>query len=143
MFNSNTDWNTSDITQYFPFNYTTVKSIVDTSSFCGARNIDVIRFGGDNNAWYRKYSNGFIEQGGRQTCSLSYNGSNSGASIIVTLPISFTTTKYQVVITPGNYYTSCYVKSDENTTSTTKIWFSSVADNTVTLTEFSWYACGY
>lgn len=142
MFNSNTDWNTSDITQYFPFNYTTVKSIVDTSSFCGARNIDVIRFGGDNNAWYKKYSNGWIEQGGVSGALAS----NTRTPITFNIP--FTTTSYSIYAQAinasadlnGNVLPTCYTVKTNNTTFTLHAGsFNSNAGNIT----YNWYACGY
>lgn len=47
-----------------------------------------------NNYWYRRYSDGFIEQGGRVDCSISAN-----ATLTLTYPISFTNTPLSLLIT--------------------------------------------
>ena len=134
-FGSNTDWNTSDVTQYLPFNYSAIKSIVDTSSFCGARNVDIIAFGGNSTAWYKKYNNGFIEQGGY------VKGTSTSTNIVVTFSVAFTSTNYFIKKNrPVESATTLTYKGENfynltNTSATT--WIGNE------MLEFTWYACGY
>ena len=80
----------------------------------------------DGSAWYRKWSDGFLEQGGTAEASTD--------NYKVTLPIAFSTTNYKIVLTLG----------------------SPIADRketyfVITSTNYGsswhlptdWYACGY
>ena len=87
--------------------------------------------------WYRKYSDGFIEQGG--------DFSNSARGTTITFPLAFTSTNYQAL--------ACINHADNGWTATTtacvrarttsnmvvQIYHNS--SNTTGLN--SWYACGY
>ena len=102
----------------------------------------------DDSSWYRKYSDGWIEQGG----VVGHVGL-SGDTIIITLPTNFTSINY-VVIAHG---VSSTLKADSSTSGTK----NTIMDYTrlcgsKTLTGFhikfssennqnstSWYACGY
>ena len=92
-------------------------------------------------SWYRKWSNGYIEQGG------SYTGSGYGIATIA-LPVSFSDTDYFVVasrIAPGSDFAS---NNGMDAKSVTDLG-GSVCEKT--LSSFGmqkqgthmWYACGY
>lgn len=80
-------------------------------------------------SWYRKYSDGWIEQGG------SINGTE-----LVTLNTNFSNTNYTAVATPNTQSnaSSPRIFIDEKTTSAFYLYMSSY--NTK---KASWYACGY
>ena len=82
------------------------------------------------NSWYRKYSDGWIEQGGKTT----------GSSVVtLTFPLAFSNTNYSFVCnTQGNSTGYGYKRS---------AWISSRTATTVTLGSDAgdpavWYACG-
>lgn len=89
--------------------------------------------------WYRKWSNGFIEQGGVAT---GLNLSNAGGSI--TLPVPFSNANYIAVLTPsdfsgGNLW-SGNPPARHNTSTTTTLKWGVYGGNSA---EVCWYACGY
>ena len=83
----------------------------------------------DSSMWYRKWSDGWIEQGGRTTTST------------VNLPIEFTNTGY-VVVASGQTSTGNEVISDRTLTSINIILYGN--DNVNYISRgLLWYACGY
>ncbi len=82
------------------------------------------------NSWYRKYSDGWIEQGGKTTGS---------SGVTLTFPLAFSNTNYSFVCnTQGNSTGYGYKRS---------AWISSRTATTVTLGSDAgdpavWYACG-
>ncbi len=82
------------------------------------------------NSWYRKYSDGWIEQGGKTTGSSGFT---------LTFPLAFSNTNYSFVCnTQGNSTGYGYKRS---------AWISSRTATTVTLGSDAgdpaiWYACG-
>ena len=82
------------------------------------------------NSWYRKYSDGWIEQGGKTTGS---------SEVTLTFPLAFSNTNYSFVCnTQGNSTSYGYKRS---------AWISSRTATTVTLGSDAgdpavWYACG-
>ena len=91
----------------------------------------------DGSSWYRKYSDGWIEQGG------SANGGTYGSPKSVTFPVSFSGTDYSFVIsvlTSGGY-NSCgaYGRARYTTYATA----SSYMNGNTTTMPIMWYACGY
>lgn len=89
--------------------------------------------------WFRKYSDGFIEQGGRL---------GSDGSVVVTFHTSFTTTNYTFIITP-----ICRVEGEDGSwaarevannrsVSSTRCWIDSWGGDG-TGRHGSWYVCGY
>ena len=84
----------------------------------------------DDGSWYRKHSDGWIEQGGMIA-------SGGGSAITVTFLIPFASTMYHIVKNPRYttsntaYYSHLYCYNCTMTTFTT----SNLADT-------SWYACG-
>lgn len=84
--------------------------------------------------WYRKYSDGWIEQGGRIT---SFVGGNA-----VTLHTAFSNTNYTVIGICNNSRHKVSVQSRTNTAVTINVGINGVSYNNET-TELEWYACGY
>lgn len=95
----------------------------------------------DGKAWYRKYSDGWIEQGGH----VSMDNSNHWRT--VTLPLSFSNTKYTLCLSAQIY---------GNTSATAPSSLVSEARGARTAQTFAWffhgansnygadfYACGY
>lgn len=74
--------------------------------------------------WYRKYSDGWIEQGGTST--------TEAVDITISFPLSFTTTNIQVLSGSSTGYSVVRSK-----TKTSFVMGRSVANTTY------WYACGY
>ena len=89
----------------------------------------------NGNQWYRKWSDGFIEQGG--TIATSQKGYES---ITISLPTAFTTTTYTVLTggtNTGNLGSGVDVISEKTTTGF-KTHTHHKGDALPT-----WYACGY
>lgn len=76
--------------------------------------------------WYRKFSDGFIMQGG--------NNSSSGSATI-TLPLAFSNTNYTLAF--ANFAGTCYCKKK----STTQIYWHDVENSNTS--GISWIAMGY
>ena len=91
----------------------------------------------DGTSWYRKYSDGFIEQGGN-----SQIDENTDKDITLSYP--FSSTVYQVVVTNtsggGRGDTEGYIFVKNKYTSSIKFSASYLNPNT---SSFNWYACGY
>lgn len=90
----------------------------------------------DGTSWYRKYSDGFIEQGGVA------NGAKSGAwtSVVITLPTAFKDTNYSIAssfVSMNTTYCSNGCITAKSATSFTQYFFY---NNGIVPT---WYACGY
>lgn len=82
------------------------------------------------NSWYRKYSDGWIEQGGKTTGSSGF---------VLTLPLAFSNTNYSFVCNTQGHSTGYGYKRSA--------WIESRTATTVTLGSDSgdpavWYACG-
>jgi hypothetical protein len=89
----------------------------------------------DGSSWYRKYSDGWIEQGG--TCNISESGFYT-----VTLLTSFATTEYIALKNyPCGGNTPAWDRevSMFNQTTTSMETYNDIGD----ATWFKWYACGY
>ena len=85
-------------------------------------------------SWYRKYSDGWIEQGGL---------TESGNDILVTFPKSFSDTNYTALVTSvygarvDGYNAFCGHKATANMRVYNKMIGSDAK------THIGWYACGY
>lgn len=89
--------------------------------------------GGDNNGWYRKWSNGWIEQGGYR-----YWGINKGFHVeTLTLTKAFTETNY--FICGISYWGSTTSEGTTHIAEQTK----TTAKICVCGSGIVWYACGY
>ena len=90
-------------------------------------------------SWYRKYSDGWIEQGGRFT----YNQNNS-VHATLNFNISFTNTNYQIVgsgyRTDGSPNQGFVTFKDFNTSYCTVALWDDASSNPGII---NWYACGY
>lgn len=87
-------------------------------------------------SWYRKYSDGWIEQGGRTPAS-----TGEGASTTVNLNTSFTSTNYTVVLTPDwNSASGDNGTFTLSTKSTTNFVFYNTDQKMTGAGD--WYACG-
>lgn len=96
----------------------------------------------DGYSWYRKYSDGWIEQGGR-----NYAGTKSDHTI--TLPTAFSTTTYSFSAIGERYTSSSSGYTDDLcftingiTESTITVYPYDAGDNSYAA-YFRWYACGY
>ena len=84
----------------------------------------------DGTSWYRKWSDGWIEQGGRVTSSSAQ-----------TLPTPFTTNTYTVVV--GAQGTSGNANVTTRTKTTIALMLLGVDGANYTSYGIIWYACGY
>lgn len=91
----------------------------------------------DGTSWYRKYSNGFIEQGGSSVI-------DENSTKTVNLYTNFTTSNYCVLVTNtsggGTSDTEGYIFVKTKHTSYVIYSASYLNPNT---SSFNWYACGY
>jgi hypothetical protein len=86
-------------------------------------------------SWYRKYSDGWIEQGGRNTPS-DYAGS------LVTLPIAFKDANYTAVAQSADKANKRRCQIYQN--SKTQIWIRTMTTGDgQSKTAVNWYCCGY
>ena len=86
----------------------------------------------DGSSWYRKYSDGFIEQAGHFT-------STTDANVLVTLNTAFTTNKYVAIIQSGDGTEWTDHGGDYAGNKTTTTFKVACLENT----DNYWYACGY
>lgn len=107
---------------------------------------DVLRLEGtkksaDGSWWYRKYSDGYIEQGG-----VFDNGSNArGISTAITFLAPFSSSIYSAQVTPGainpiNWDGTVIVRERTATSMTIAFWGNGTA---ITARYLYWFACGY
>ena len=111
--------------------------------------IYVTETGTTASGWYRKYNDGWIEQGG----NIHYSGSESNHTTFMTFSIPFTTTSYFAAQTKGRPDTSTGYLSQQveaanfqiwNKTTTsccTRLWGPTSA--ITSMSYLSWYACGF
>jgi hypothetical protein len=93
---------------------------------------------GDSGLFYRRYSSGWIEQGGN---NLSF-ASGSAASMTITLVVQMTNVNYNALLTitgSPSYGTSLHIT--EKTVSTMTISKSSYSSSSAACTG-TWYVCG-
>lgn len=92
----------------------------------------IVESGKTSTGWWRKWSDGFIEQGGRATTA-------NASYTTVTLPKSFTTTTYYVV---GSGERSNRIETHDMffVSARTKTSFTYTGFNSVSV---AWYAAGY
>lgn len=97
----------------------------------------VVETDNNENGWFTRYSDGWIEQGG--TLNLG-NGYQRGQSL--TFPIEFTTTDFSIVFSGSvaNAYTVDYGTNNIGSRSTTGVTY---VIHCVTGVAGSWIACGY
>lgn len=90
----------------------------------------------ENGTWYRRFSNGWVEQGG-------YATGPSRLPAVVVLPVEFANTSYYVNFTgemPGkNPYDNVYLHTVQDKTTTG----FAIKDYMVTAQPFSWEAKGF
>ena len=85
-------------------NGTTNISLIGTPSgglTWNSKNVVCVESGTSGNFWYRKYADGWIEQGGLLVPS---SGDNNYLEVTVTLPVAFSNTNY-IVVSTGTYTT--------------------------------------
>lgn len=90
--------------------------------------------------WYRKYSDGWVEQG-KLNCSLPSQGANTAAAATFTLLVTMKNDSYHTtwarVVDGGNTYELTQVNVGR-TTSNVKVWFwSTVATNGASTIDIS------
>ena len=98
----------------------------------GGKNVVCVSSWNSGTEWYRKYSDGYIEQGGRL-------GAYSGT---ISYPLAFSNTVYTFLSMPfgrvsNNYYVT--ETSSMTTTSISVTWDGEVSKPNGVM----WYACGY
>jgi hypothetical protein len=101
----------------------------------------------DGYNWYRKYYDGWIEQGG----VITFVGTQAGAAQMVQQNFftPFSNANYTLVVTPAqnpnnsDQYSGYYVFYTDSHTSTSFIINSTGFNKSQTITSFAWYACGY
>ena len=107
-------------------------------TWCGrslARGLTVVAESYSANSWYRKYSDGWIEQGGNFTARADRkNGSKN-----VALPIAFSSACYSVVALHEEASSSGYTSGDDSRQYTPTIWVSNVTKTNVV---FTWSTYG-
>lgn len=89
----------------------------------------------DGNSWYRKYSDGWIEQGGNFTCP-------ADSFVTVTYLIGFANTNYTLLATARNPEGDKICIKTKNI-NTTYADIGSFSISGTFGTDVSWYACGY
>lgn len=92
----------------------------------------------NNYTWYRKYKSGWVEQGGRQTGSVSIDYGLEGSFGDIILPVKMADTNYTALAT-GNNYT--YLMNVAPNTNKCKFTFGAYT-STRTMTRVLWYICG-
>lgn len=95
----------------------------------------------DASLWYRKYDDGYIEQGG----TLFVTGTANAyvyPTYWVTLPVSFKNDLYCVAVNSGGGGFQ-FGKADEQTNSRFKIGMSATGGNSYGFTNLYWTAFGY
>lgn len=140
------DQTTHSLVIYYPF----VKSPVTPPEGCVSYVIET-GHNADNTAFYRKYSDGYIEQWGLLSKNAGYYASSPN-SRCVTFATEFTSSKYTISITKSSskLTTSSEWKPDDNiggcyNISTSGFWIgnNSKTDVSKDCVTFHWRACGY
>ena len=90
--------------------------------------------------WYKKFEDGFIMQGGYVRVNAGV-GSHYGDTVSITFPIPFTSTPPVTIHSGGGYVAAAGFESRSSTGYKAK--FLNGSGSTQTLTDFSWFACGY
>ena len=124
--------NTKNISSNLTKINTNITDIANLKQNSGITIIDANKSG---LSWYRKYSDGWIEQGGR-TPSLS------DGQTTVTFPIEFKDTNYSILTTSVNSSENSTTSIAKSLTTKTAIVTYDVEDGSGTGTV-QWYACGY
>ena len=106
----------------------------------GARpNATVVQTWRSGASWYRKWSDGFIEQGGTVSC-----GNSSGSDVYVNFHLSFSGTNFQFFRSshdPNNGNSSTnHLDSGFKVKSARNVMFRAHGSRTPTA---DWFACGY
>lgn len=92
----------------------------------------------NNYTWYRKYADGWVEQGGIQLGSANIPYGSSGNLGTINLPVVMASNDYFATASGNNY---CMLGSQTLTSSQAIFYFVSyVVDRT--LTDVRWYVCG-
>lgn len=90
-------------------------------------------------SWYRQYSDGFIEQGGRYV----QTNASSATRPTITLNKTFSNTNYTLLTSPTTKEKDGYAFWLGTVTSRTTSNFVIKVDNTNYITDVDWYASGY
>lgn len=97
----------------------------------------------NNYTWYRKYADGWVEQGGHDTTTRTTSAAQS-AQTIITFPVTFADTSYTFNATVNGTY--CGIQETAGytrTTTTLKVdILANYPNNTYTSKGFDWSACG-
>lgn len=94
----------------------------------------------DGSSWYRKYSDGFIEQGGKIRKSTTVS-THYGEVVTITFPLPFTTTPINVIHSGSEYISACGPVNVSNTGYIAR--FVNGTGASQTMSDFYWFACGY
>ena len=94
----------------------------------------------DGSSWYRKYSDGFIEQGGKIRKATTVS-SHYGEEVTITFPLPFTTTPISVIHSGSEYVSACGPVKISNTGYVAR--FLNGSGSSQSMSDFYWFACGY
>lgn len=100
----------------------------------------VIETGGTSSAWYRKYKSGWIEQGG------TFTGVSSSAGTVLTFPVAFTNTSFQIYFGTGSSTASTSILSAReviNNRSISSTNILTLANNSYVAITVYWHAKGF
>lgn len=93
----------------------------------------------NNYTWYRKYSDGWVEQGGIKTGSVNIGSGSEGSLGAINLPITMANTNYTATASAGNDY-CIFIRFEQATTTFTPIFGAYTAGRT--LTKVMWQVSG-
>jgi hypothetical protein len=93
----------------------------------------------NNYTWYRKYKDGWVEQGGIQSGSVTIAPGAENNLGLINLPVTMQDTSY-TALASGNGYTTLM---NLNLTTTSCVFiFGAYGSSSRTLTHVRWYVCG-
>lgn len=97
----------------------------------------VVESGKTSSGWYRKWSDGFLEQGGTVPTT-------TNAEISVTLNKSFTTTKYNLQLCGfGDNWVSGWGIRQKSKSLSYFVFYIDTPGGATGITQADWYASGY
>lgn len=121
-------------------NFTALEGMPDGTLKWGGKNVACVERwrSSTGTSWYRKWSDGWIEQGGIASGSNLANGSS------ITLPIPFTSLNYSTLLTPlvpngGTQFWNGNPPTRDRTSTTSVLVWGAYGGGSGTI---SWYACG-
>lgn len=93
----------------------------------------------NNYTWYRKYADGWVEQGGVRLGSVSIPGGGEGTFGDFNFPVVMANTDYTAIATGGTYV---FCMNESRGTAAIRFIFGAYGTTTRTLHIVNWYVCG-